>query len=371
MRRPCSSGRTTRCGVQYADGPPERPYDVTGWTLPLQMGVAVETIPEPFPLPVTDDHRAGGDCRQPDLGRASSVLLRRGWPGQRRGIGRQLAAGRGHAALVDAGADRGAGLSASLREASSCGTPVPPARCSRSARELGVRAIGFKGRPPSNVTPIGGGRVALYKPWMENIDEGWTRCCSSSTGSASEPHRPGRPARRAQDLLGCPRAARCPCRPPGTGTRARHDAEPYAGGLGEEGRQRPAGVRGRGGTLVCLDSSCQRSSTALAARARRAARPAAGAVLQPGIAGAGDHQHGASADVRHASVGERDAGQRLGVRNAPGSAPDGRCPARPAGRGRPLRRGRPVAERLARRPGGNRRQARCRGAAGTAAAASC
>jgi hypothetical protein len=43
------------------------------------------------------------------------------------------------------------------------------------ARELGLRVDGVKGKLPQNVRPIGRARVALYKPWTENIDEGWTR----------------------------------------------------------------------------------------------------------------------------------------------------------------------------------------------------
>ena len=42
---------------QYPGGPPERPYDVAGWTLPLQMGVAVFEAKEPLSVrttPVTD-----------------------------------------------------------------------------------------------------------------------------------------------------------------------------------------------------------------------------------------------------------------------------------------------------------------------------
>jgi Zinc carboxypeptidase len=39
---------------QYPGGPPERPYDAAGWSLPLQMGVRVQAITQPLP----DDVRA-------------------------------------------------------------------------------------------------------------------------------------------------------------------------------------------------------------------------------------------------------------------------------------------------------------------------
>jgi len=34
---------------QYPGGPPERPYDAAGWSLPLQMGVRVITAASPLP----------------------------------------------------------------------------------------------------------------------------------------------------------------------------------------------------------------------------------------------------------------------------------------------------------------------------------
>lgn len=38
---------------QYPGGPPERPYDVAGWTLPLQLGVRVVTVDSAFDAPTT------------------------------------------------------------------------------------------------------------------------------------------------------------------------------------------------------------------------------------------------------------------------------------------------------------------------------
>ena len=39
---------------QYPGGPPERPYDAAGWSLPLQMGVRVVAAASPL----TDETRA-------------------------------------------------------------------------------------------------------------------------------------------------------------------------------------------------------------------------------------------------------------------------------------------------------------------------
>src|SRR5918999_2366671 len=43
------------------------------------------------------------------------------------------------------------------------------------ARDLGLRATASAGRAPTDARPISRARVGLYKPWVESIDEGWTR----------------------------------------------------------------------------------------------------------------------------------------------------------------------------------------------------
>jgi hypothetical protein len=63
---------------QYPGGPPERPYDVAGWTLPLQMGVAVATIEQPLSVETTpvNDSPGRADCARRVAGPADAEAAR-------------------------------------------------------------------------------------------------------------------------------------------------------------------------------------------------------------------------------------------------------------------------------------------------------
>ena len=84
------------------NAPPERPYDVAGWTLPLQMNVDVHTVREPFELPVITRLERATLPRRAGLGRAQAVVLPRRREGECGGAGCQSPARRGHHAVVDA-----------------------------------------------------------------------------------------------------------------------------------------------------------------------------------------------------------------------------------------------------------------------------
>ncbi len=114
-------------------GPVRRPYDIAGWTLPLQMGVAVERIEDPFEAdlePVTDIPLPSEtlDARENASYRTLAELLARGARVRRAADGAFLVEGRSE-----------------------------PEAWARARWEL---------RPP---------RVALYEPWTANIDTGWTQ----------------------------------------------------------------------------------------------------------------------------------------------------------------------------------------------------
>ena len=104
--------------------PPLRPYDVAGWTLPLQMGVRVEPLRTPMPASAQRS--------------SSSSALPLPLPGCR---------GAPRDRFANTACYRGAVLGSYL-----------------STRE--ARRAGLPARIP---------RVALYKPWTANMDEGWTR----------------------------------------------------------------------------------------------------------------------------------------------------------------------------------------------------
>ena len=120
----------------------------------------------------------------------------------------------------------------------------------RIAAELGLRVDGVKGKAPA-ATPIARARVALYKPWVENIDESWTRWLLEQyefryTTVTDADLRAGN-LRERFDALIVPSAPAA--RLVGGHPRTAVPAE-YAGGLGAIKAFVEAG-----GTLICLDQA--------------------------------------------------------------------------------------------------------------------
>lgn len=150
----------------------EQPYDLTAWSLPLQMGVETVRIDEPFnleserlaeiPRPQSEllnANGAKGFLADPEPNSLSIFLNRLLKASIRPSVLSEetVAGGKRHAPgsvwipAIDAG------------------------RIQQFAEGLGLRFTGLADKPPGPSVVLKTPRTALYRPWTASIDEGWTR----------------------------------------------------------------------------------------------------------------------------------------------------------------------------------------------------
>ncbi|MEM6807528.1 MAG: peptidase M14, partial [Bacteroidota bacterium] len=150
----------------YPGGPPIPPYDLAGWTLPYQMGVSVDRIEEKFKV----------QSRQID-GRAAlpKGSLSKGRRGYRirgksnaafQAVNKILASGGSVSRVVENSGEFQAGdFICQDKNTDTRGL----------AESLGIDFIGFSGKIKLNTKELRKPKIALYKSWVANMDEGWTR----------------------------------------------------------------------------------------------------------------------------------------------------------------------------------------------------
>ena len=239
--------------------PVDRPYDVAGWTLPLQMNVTVDRIDQYFEPPPTTrldqasiaPARVWGEARKP----AFYVVDGRG-NGASIAINRLLKAGAQVSWLTTAMAIEGHTYQPGalvVTEAKGVRDAVEGV-----ARDLGLRVTASAARPPQDGRAIGRARIALYKPWVENIDEGWTRWLLEQYEfpfeniSDADIRRGGLRARFDAIVIPDQGADRLIAGHP-AGTMPPE----YVGGLGTDGVAMLKQFVTGGGTLVTLDSASE------------------------------------------------------------------------------------------------------------------
>ena len=180
---------------QYPGGPPERPYDAAGWTLPLQMGVNVLSLN----APLSDDARAKMKLLGPPLDlkvkptpyttSSDDAAVFDSVPG--RGFDTNPSA----AAIVPpAGKVTGTGPALSLDPAQNNtyrainrawknGASVQFANgrylvsgLSQAQQADLVQLLALVAeRSAATGTPVKKPRIGLFQPWSGSMDEGWTR----------------------------------------------------------------------------------------------------------------------------------------------------------------------------------------------------
>ncbi len=294
---------------QYPGGPPLRPYDAAGWTLPLQMGVEVAAIS----TPLTDEMR-------------SKLMLLGPAPGPRVTPAPYLSASTSDPAPFDSvpgiGFDASPAAAAIVPPKGSL-TGNGPALAVNPAQNNAFRAINRAWKSGASVqfvaskagagsryvisgltdaaqqdivqslslaaerTTVGAGgaavkkpRIGLYQPWSGSMDEGWTRWLLLQYGFdfvTLHPEDFHQPLRDKVDVVILADDARIPVEGGQGGGRAGGGGAPaagrgQAGGAAGGGRTtRPeyaymltqadlqafeAFVRS-GGTVVCFSSACR------------------------------------------------------------------------------------------------------------------
>jgi Zinc carboxypeptidase len=142
---------------QYPGGPPEPPYDMTGYELGLQMGVTADRISEPFALPprILDDVPA---AHRTSSGAGEAFTLPRRANMAARAVNRLLKAGA-RVAVVDSGDFVVEDVARDVVEKATADLGVSFAAGAASGTRRALRAP----------------RVGLYRSHLANMDEGWTR----------------------------------------------------------------------------------------------------------------------------------------------------------------------------------------------------
>ncbi len=237
-----SGGRGAAGAPTPATPPPgasQVPYDVTGWTLPLQMGVEVVALAEP----VSQETRAG--LRK--IERVAPV------EGKVEGSGPVFAFSHNtNAAIRAVNQLLAAGVKVSFGKTEP--TIFAAGDASGVLRNAGVDARSVK--EAANAWAVSKPRVAIYEPWAGSIDQGWTRWVLEQFRFGFDRVRnsdlqAGHLRERYDAILFAEMGARQIM----DGMQAGSTPAQYAGGVGETGAQALRDFVDKGGTLVTLGNA--------------------------------------------------------------------------------------------------------------------
>ena len=222
----------------YPGGPPQRPYDVAGWTLPYQFGVRADAVDSAFTA------ATASVAGLPVAGALDSTPRARCTVGEDR---------------------RGVTLDAANTACYRFAFATPGRRPVRVGSAPGAAVV--------RAVP----RVALYKPWTANMDEGWSRWVFEQYGvpytTLTDSAARAGALRARYDAIVVPDMTLREAR---EGMSARQMPTPYAGGLGEAGLGALRAFAEAGGTLILVDRATEIASGPLGLALTRITPPRAG-----------------------------------------------------------------------------------------------
>ncbi len=233
----------------------DRPYDVAGWTLPLQMGVSVRLESQT----VVAATAASVRCIPPSSGKLTIDMRD------------SRAAPAAFAAL------RIGGRVEMRRSADTASVTVPGSVTRAYTPEGGWCGTATVASPTGTATRIvNAPRVALYKPWTASMDEGWTRWLFDTQGvpysNVTDSVMRSGNLRAAFDVLIIPDMSLREARE-GLGVKAAPTQ--YSGGLGADGVRAITDFVAAGGTLMTFDRGSELALEAVPGLPVRRISPAA------------------------------------------------------------------------------------------------
>jgi len=239
----------------YPGGPPVAPYDLTGWTLPMSMGVKVDRISTSFTAKtkkVADAIKMAPGSVAGNAGFGYALDAKENLTAL--AINRLQKAGEKIAIAQTAFADGKNNFAA--------GTFViekgsqTQSRINDLSKELGISLAGIAAKPAVAMKPMKKIKVGLYKSWDANIDEGWTRWVLEQFEFDLD-------TLHNDDIIGKDlskyTAIIFPSQSPEeilVGHRPGTMPEPYVGGIGLEGTLTLNNYVTKGGVLLMFDQAC-------------------------------------------------------------------------------------------------------------------
>jgi hypothetical protein len=267
----------------YPGGPAEPPYDVAGWTLPMQMGVdyveaagrfevdsiAVESADAAVPaVKLGADRHAGAGVRFLASSNTNNSFMLINKLFRERG---DLSVSRTLVPVTVSGQRYPAGAFViTLKPEAAASSRVYQDRIetlSKVAATLGVELLDLgndlaQSGSSARVASLKKPKVGLYKSWAPSMDEGWTRWVleqfgfdySNITDQDVRPAQAARILREKFDVIILPDQTDEQLV---AGNRPGSYPVEMTGGIGEDGARNLNSFAEQGGVLICLDSATE------------------------------------------------------------------------------------------------------------------
>ncbi|HEY4907687.1 MAG TPA: M14 metallopeptidase family protein [Candidatus Acidoferrum sp.] len=161
--------------------PPKLPYDVTGWTLPMQMGVLVAPVLEPVSTQERGALKKLDQYAPPTVnvdGNGGTFVVSRSSNASYMAMNAILDGG-GKVSIATSDTDTADGSQSGAMIVS--GFDRDKLKKISGDDSLKVKAIAAA---PKDVVAIKKARIGLYRSWVADIDEGWTRWILEKYGFA-------------------------------------------------------------------------------------------------------------------------------------------------------------------------------------------